>query len=169
MDRRLDIIRPVFLEAMEIFRDEMALEARAQGHYQTGAGESSLEIEVKESTTGLQGVITGQGYLLVVNAGLPPERIRYPIRVMIQYFRRHGLSDREATRAAWATRTIHKRTGMPTRGSYAFSSTGERKGFLTRAIDRGLSKVSKLFETRLPAKIDMLFAGSNETRASIVA
>lgn len=145
---------PVVREAMELFKEGLQTEASAQGHRQTGRGEQSMRIEVTETSNSIVGVIYAEGYMLVVDAGLTPEKIRYPIRVMIDYFRRHGLALKEATRAAWATRTIHQRTGMPTRGSYSYSQTGERKGFIKRGVERTLEKVKSVFEQKLSLEFD---------------
>jgi hypothetical protein len=58
------------------------------------------------------------------------------IQGLIKYAQqRFGASGKEAVSIAFAIAKKHKKEGMPTQGSYAFSSTGERKHFFEIVFD----------------------------------
>lgn len=147
---------PLVTDAMRIYREYLRREAELQGHKQTGRAAASMEIEVESKSGSVIGKVIGEDYLLTVDAGVKPGKVKYRIQVMIDYFRRWGLPLKEATSAAWATRTIHLREGIPTRGSYAFSRTGKRKGFIMDGADKATASVMQLFETKLSERIEFV-------------
>lgn len=122
-------------------------ESKAQGHYLTGAMESSLSY-----VTGRLGplrILTGTGvdYTHYVNNGVATDRIPFRqgsgvktsayIEGLKQFFiLRKGLSEKEALSAAIATAKVHKKEGMPSKASYAYSSNGERTGMIEAAITK---------------------------------
>lgn len=116
--------------ALRIAFDSIIAEFSAQGHVDTGGALSQIKTEVKTTPDGIVGRIYGPKYLVYVNAGVKGNRVRYPIKVMVQFFRRRGLSERAATSAAWATRAVHQRSQMPTLASLRFSKTGKRTQFV---------------------------------------
>jgi len=127
-------------------------EFAAQGHSLTGKLEKSINgtVLARGYETTLNGVIYNYGQIL--NYGTTAARIPfYPgsgnktskyIAGLIAYWKaRKGLDDKEAKAAAFATAYKQKGRGnipgegMPTVGSYAFSSTGERKRFIEIVAD----------------------------------
>lgn len=154
------IFVPLVEDAMRIYRDFLRREAELQGHKQTGRAAASMEIEVESKSGAIIGKVVGEDYMLTVDAGVKPGKVKYRIQVMIDYFRRWGLPLKEATSAAWATRTIHLREGIPTRGSYAFSRTGKRKGFIMDGADRATASVKQLFEKNLGERIELVMTKS---------
>lgn len=151
---------PLVEDAMRIYREYLRREAELQGHKQTGRAAASMQIEVESKSGAVIGKVVGEDYMLTVDAGVKPGKVKYRIQVMIDYFRRWGLPLKEATGAAWATRTIHLREGIPTRGSYIFSRTGKRKGFIMDGADKALATVKQLFETKLGERIELVMTQS---------
>lgn len=121
-------------------------ESRAQGHYLTGAMEASLAgfIENVGPIKTLSG--TAVGYTVYVNGGVPAASVPYApgsgaktsryIEGLKAFWKLRGLPEAEATRAAFATARKQKSEGMPTHGSVAHSSTGERLHMIERAFEK---------------------------------
>lgn len=140
----------IITAAMEDIRKLLIAELSAQGHRNTGALEKSLSYEVKREGDGIVAVMTAFEYGLYVEFGVPASRIPYTpggrkrggkskyIQGLVTFFSHKGLSPREALGAAFATARKHKREGMPTRGSYAFSSNGRRTGFTKNTLEQYL-------------------------------
>jgi hypothetical protein len=122
-------------------------ESRAQGHHLTGAMENSMS-----SIAGRLGpsrILTGTAvdYTRYVNNGVASGRIPFQqgsgagksayIEGLQRFFMlRKGLNEKEALSAAIATAKVHKKEGMPTKGSYAYSSNGERTGMIEAAVTK---------------------------------
>lgn len=135
---------------MEDIRKLLIAELSAQGHRNTGALEKSLSYDVKREGDSIVAVMTAFEYGLYVEFGVPASRIPYTpggrkrggkskyIQGLVTFFSHKGLSPREALGAAFATARKHKREGMPTRGSYAFSSNGRRTGFTQNTLEQYL-------------------------------
>jgi hypothetical protein len=67
-----------------------------------------------------------------------------------------GLGSREALSAAFATAKKHKREGMPSRGSYAFSSNGRRTGFVKNTLEQYLPLLTDLIGTESGRVVDLI-------------
>lgn len=135
--------------AMEELRKRLIVELSAQGHRNTGALEKSLKYDVQREGDKIVAVMTAFDYGLVVEFGVPASRIPYGgsgkkggtskyIQGLVRFFGNKGLSPREALGAAFATARKHKREGMPTRASYAYSSNGRRTGFVQNTLEQYL-------------------------------
>lgn len=111
-----------------------------QGHKLTGSLQSRIDYRITTTNDGYSIIITAPKYALYVNFGVSAGKVRYPIRVMVEYWRKRGLPEKEATRAAWATREKHKKEGMPTRASARFSKTGKRTGFISEAVKKSMNQ-----------------------------
>jgi len=141
--------------AAELFRLLKELETtgkaelKAQGHVATGKGIASIEALITEqSVDRLVGVIMAEDYLIgPVDKGVKRSRIPYTpgksrartslyIQGLINWIRtiKPSLSDQERKGFAFAIAATHKKEGMPTRGSYAFSANGRRKGWIENGI-----------------------------------
>lgn len=125
-------------------------ELKAQGHVATGRGLNSIQALITDqSVDRLVGVIMAEDYLIgPVDKGVKRSRIPYTpgrsrartslyIQGLINWARtvKPGLSDQERKSFAFAVAAKHKKEGMPTRGSYAFSSNGRRKGWIENGIE----------------------------------
>jgi hypothetical protein len=132
---------------------EIRKELRDQGHVLTGQLEQSIDYEVIQTGGKLVFAMLLEDYGVYIDTGVPADRIPYSrgsgagtskyIEGLRRYWRLRGLSDKEATRASFATANKHKREGMPTKNSYSFSSNGRRLGFFTKTIDENMTNIEK--------------------------
>ena len=142
-------IVPTVRKVMELFRDYIKKEGEDQGHRDTGKMLDTLEIVVDEESGQVTGKLLAEGYGVFVQTGIAAGRVNYPIRVMVEWWKRKGLDEKSATRAAFATRAKHRREGIPTKASNAFSKTGKRVGFVSDGIQKALFEAQNLFEKEL--------------------
>lgn len=121
-----------------------------QGHDLTGKFRESIAYKIR--TEGGSTFIditdgTESGYGVILNKGVPAERIPYNpgsgagkskyITGLANYAKlRMGASDKDAVSIAFAIATKHKREGMPTKASERFSQTGKRTRFVEDTIER---------------------------------
>jgi hypothetical protein len=111
----------------ELISDELKKELKAQGHYNTGKLESNLDSEKK--VVGIDGHLIGTApyYALILHHGYGPEKATWKsFPALIEYFQSKGKSEGEAKQIAAATIRTWMKGGMPTPGSYAYSTSGER-------------------------------------------
>lgn len=152
--------------ADKFIREKLHKQLRVQGHYLTGNLERSIvgTITIAPAVTVLE--CTPLTYGWYVDRGVPAAKIPFGtgggrgggtskyIQGLIAYFKLRGLDDKEAKRAAFATANKHKKEGMSTAASAAYSSTGKRNHFINAvkgAIEGGVDKVvsdgyDKMFE-----------------------
>lgn len=143
-------------------------EVVAQGHHLTGAFEASLHGTVLN--TGIRTEAIGEMFLygVYLNLGVSAERIPYGgaptgataskyIEALKNYWILRGLSEKAALSAAFATAKKQKVEGMPTTGSYAFSSTGERKTFIQIVDEKVTPELNDLISNGLDLIVDELF------------
>lgn len=164
--------REILFLGRKVFEDALKKELRGQGHYLTGAAEGSLTVTLDEAKD--KAGIAGEGvfYIGILNDGVKANRIPYGgigngaktskyIQGLIRFWRLRGLGEKEAVRAAFATAKKHKREGMPTRGSYAFSSNGRRKNNLL-ALKRASTQVDKIISAAIDAEYQTYFSKIKE-------
>ena len=140
---------PTVRKVMELFRDYIKKEGEDQAHRDTGKMLDTLEIQVNEERGQVTGKLLAEGYSVFVQTGVRADRVNYPIEVMISWWKRKGLGEKDATRAAWATRSKHKKEGIGTKASNAFSKTGKRINFVSDGIQKALLEAEQLFEKEL--------------------
>jgi hypothetical protein len=151
-------------------------ELKNQGHHLTGALEESIKGEITAGSN--QQVLTGFSlhYGGIINAGVSPARIPFSgrtgsggtskyIQGIIQYWMLRGLDEKEATRAAFATAYVHMHEGMSTAASSAFSSTGERQGFID-AVAEAINE--ELDETVLSGYDELIDEHFRETKSETI-
>lgn len=137
----LDGLKPL----AEYCIDNLALEWISQGHQLSGAAASSLTSHIEQTPTGVMvSILTDKEYMFIQNQGVRPERIKYPIQVMVNYLVQRGINPEAAKKIAWAVRAVHLREGMQTRASARYSKTGHRKGFVEDMIQRCEAAIEKL-------------------------
>jgi len=139
-----------------------------QGHNNTGSLLNSIDFKAYQAADTIVSDFFMNDYWNKVNYGVSASRIPYRpgsgakkskyIDALINYFLSKGYSDKESKSFAFATATIHKRDGMPTKASSRFSKTGERTGFITKVIDSDNPYNIMLheFELKLDTYIDDL-------------
>lgn len=161
---------PIITEVMELLRESLRKEQAAQGHNLTGKLSDSLEFEISEDGSSIVGRMFAEDYSSYVEFGVRADRVPFSgrggggtslyIQGLISFWEEKGLSGREAIGAAFATAHVHAREGIPSRGSYAFSSTGERTGFISTTIEENLEPIGKLIENKYGAILELNFAKS---------
>jgi hypothetical protein len=145
---------PTVRKVMELFRDYIKKEGEDQAHRDTGKMLDTLEIVVNEESGQVTGKLLAEGYSVFVQAGVRADRVNYPIKIMVDWWRRKGLNEKDATRAAFATRANHKKYGIPSKAANAFSKTGKRVGFVSDGIAKALFEAQQLFEKELETIIE---------------
>ena len=129
----------------DLIKQDISTKLKEQGHNNTGSLLNSISYKITQTADSIITDFYMNNYGNIVDFGVRANRIPYwrgsgakkskYIDGLINYFQSKGLSAAESNRAAFATATIHKREGMPTKASSRFSKNGERTGFVTKVID----------------------------------
>lgn len=121
---------------------ELRDELRDQGHNLTGRLSNSVAADATEDADGWDIDFSHEKYGVYLDFGVRPDRIPYSpgsgaryskyIQALKDWVLARGIktNDRAALRVAFAIARVQKREGMPTRGSFRFSSNGRRKGWV---------------------------------------
>lgn len=153
--------------SMQDLQKRLIAELQAQGHRLTGALEKSIQYEITTTPGRIVAVMTALDYGLVMEFGVPANRIPYGgrkggggvskyIQGLVRFFELRGLSGREALGAAFGTAQKHKREGMPSRGSYAFSSNGRRTGFIKNTLEQYLPILTANLNSEAQAVVELI-------------
>jgi len=153
----------------EWLKIRLAKEFRDQGHNLSGALIASLEKKVVVSGEKMTIQMLGNDYGDPLNTGVPASRIPYTpdgprrggtsqyIQALIRYAqRRMGLQGKEATSAAFAIARKQKREGMPTKGSFKYSSNGRRTGWVDVALEENEAELEKFVNEWVGKEITLL-------------
>ena len=162
-------IIPGLTDAMKRLQADLRAELKAQGHYLTGKLHDSIEYEVEEGNGIVRAIMEIEDYGLTMEFGIPAERIPYTpggggggtskyIQGLIRFWSLRGVTGREGIRAAFATARKHKREGLPTRSSDAFSSTVARTGFASTVLERDLEIIGRILEEKIGLQMKILIA-----------
>jgi len=153
-------------DAMKRLQDDLRKELKAQGHYLTGKLNDSIEYDIRVEGDFIRAEMEIEDYGLAMEFGVPASRIPYTpgaggggtskyIQGLIRFWNLRGVTGREGVRAAFATARKHKREGMPTRSSHAFSSTGARTGFASTVLERDLELIGRILEEKTGATLEI--------------
>lgn len=153
-------------DAMARLQADLRKELKSQGHYLTGRLHDSIEYEIEVVGDVVRAVMECEDYGLSMEFGVSADKIPYTpggnrggtskyIQGLISFWNKRGVTGREGIRAAFATAAKHKREGMPTRSSYAFSTTGERTGFASTVIERDLELIGRILEEKTGATLEI--------------
>lgn len=137
-----------------IIRKEMI----AQGHHLSGDMEDSLDSDVFKK--GKVEIMEGFAvyYTKFVNEGVPAASASFKqVPFLIAYFKQRGLSETEATGAAFATVKTWMKEGMPTQASKRFSETGSRKNMIENAFVGAESKIDEYIGNGLDFVVEERF------------
>lgn len=144
-------------KALDFLTEEARREILQQGHKATGSLANSFEYEFSVSATGAKAVIIANDYGRAVDTGVASSNVPFSgtgqggtsqyIQALIDWANviKPSLSNREATSFAFAVAYTHKKEGIPSRGSYAFSENGRRKHW----VEFGLESRQQDFEQEL--------------------
>ena len=156
---------------MSFVKDAVISSYKAQGHALTNSLENDAKIEIAKITNGVLGILYLNSYYKVLETGVTADRIPYQrgsgkkkskyIDALTEYFQlRLGVDEKTAKGYAFGTANIHKQHGMPSPGSNHFSSTGQRTGFFSSAIEQSQGRITEgiesVFSEAMNAVIDKM-------------
>ena len=164
IDDLLPIVRDIMAQLQKGFRESL----QEQGHNLTGKLSESIDYEIENSGGNITAKMYIEDYGLSIEFGVPASRIPYGggkgsggtskyIQGLIRFFELRGLSGRNAVGAAFATAKKHKKEGMPTRASSAYSSTGKRTGFIKAALDKEIPLIEEMMSQKFGAILEFKF------------
>lgn len=156
------------LEQTVHFLDEKLIDEFVnQGHHLTGAFEGSLHGTVINTGNATRAIGQMANYGVFINRGVSAGNVPFQqgsgagtskyITALVNYWMLRGLNEKEATRAAFATAKVHKEQGMPSVGSYMYTSTGSRKTFINQVEEKSGPEVDKRISEGMDIIIDTLF------------
>lgn len=159
-------LKSLVIETMLELQLALRTELAAQGHELTGKLSDSIVFEVSANGSELVGQMFFEDYGVFVNVGVVAQNIPFGrgkggrkggtskyIQGLIEFWEHRGLSGREAVGAAFATAHVHAREGMPSRGSYQYTSTGERLGFVQDAVERRIADIENTIGEKFGASL----------------
>jgi hypothetical protein len=137
----------------KLLHDALMAEWRAQGHYITGKVVEEIEYEINQTFEGVS--ITGlmPAYGGYINEGVSAANIPFSpgsgagkskyIEGLIGFVQKRMAvaTLQEAKSVAFAIAHTQKRQGMPTIGSYKYTSTGKRTEWVNDALRKNLDKL----------------------------
>ena len=150
----------MFEELKAYIKKRFADEFKAQGHHLTGAAEESVEFRDGKSNVNFNTEVWANRYVAYVDKGVKSNEIKSPfaparIEGLTRFWQLRGLSGKEAKNAAYATAFKHSKEGMPTKGSYKYSTTGKRTGFTSEVTNpETLTKIGELISKEVYISID---------------
>jgi hypothetical protein len=162
----------------QVVSEVLANEWEAQGHHMNGAVVRDIEYVAKYETNKilLSGLMYPYG--MIIAAGTPENKIPFSgrtgrggtslyIAALQNYAKaRMGVTDeKKSLSIAFAIATKQKAMGMPTPGSYRFSSTGKRKDWIELAFKNNEDKITEAIRQMgvnvVSANIDVMLAKWN--------
>jgi len=159
-------LKSLLVETMLELQSALREELRLQGHELTGKLSDSIVFEVSATGNELVGQMYFEDYGVYVNVGVLAQNIPFGrggkgrkggtsqyIQGLIEFWEHRGLSGRDAIGAAFATAHIHAREGMPSRGSYQYTQTGERLGFVQDAVERRIADIENTIMEKFGASL----------------
>lgn len=144
----LDALEGALYGSVRMLQEEL----RAQGHYNTGNLNESMEVKISLQSGAIVGEVSAPRYLDYVNRRTKHSKITgAQIAGLTKYFEDRGLSGRELEGAVWGTARKQVQGGSPTPGSFRFTTNGRRTG----AIDMVFKDVSAIIAEQLTESIQM--------------
>lgn len=148
----------------DFLTNALSKELVAQGHRATGRLAKSIEYEITSFRNTIALEISYLEYGRFVETGVSKERIPYGkktgaktskyIQALIEWVKIKKLATGlEAVGLAFGIARKHKQEGMPTRGSYRFSSNGRRTGFQSHTISANEDEINDILQDGLQAAV----------------
>lgn len=149
----------------EFLVEELAMELVAQGHRATGKLVGSIDYAVRELVNGISLEISYLEYGRFMNDGVPASRIPFGkktgaktskyIQGLIDWINQKQLARGiSALGLAIGIARKHKQEGMPTKGSYAFSTNGRRVGFQNHVLMKQEAKINSIVQDGLSKTVE---------------
>lgn len=127
-----------------------------QGHKASGRLAASLEGRVRLGLNSLILEVMGNDYIIPLNTGREAGKKRVPISALLRWLRsiRFKGTSKKRRSAAFAIQAAIFKEGSPTSGSFRFSTTGKRTGFLEVAGLSAEKKVNARLEILLDKEVN---------------
>lgn len=140
----------------QVLNEFLAQEWEAQGHKMTGAVVDAIEYTTKQEGSML--ILSGlmYPYANIIAAGVKANKIPYSgrtgaggtslyIQALQSYAQqRMNINDeKQSLRVAFAIAESQRKEGMPTSGSYKYSSTGKRLEWVEEAFRKGEERIAE--------------------------
>jgi hypothetical protein len=135
----------------EVLRDEW----EAQGHYMNGAVVKELEWKISQTNDTLTLEALMYPYANIIATGVKKDKIPFSgrtgrggtslyIEALQNYVkqRMEVSDDKKSLSIAFAIAHTHKKEGMPTRGSYKYSSTGKRTEWTGESLSKNEEQIT---------------------------
>ena len=158
----MDNLRDLFFEKpvkqiSEYFKQELIDEFLEQGHRDTGKFEKSVEYQILTNTKTIEIVFSYLKYGIFLEKGVSAANIPFGgsssrksvslyIEALKDWAARKGMKN--PLGAAFAIAKTHKKQGMPSKGSYKFSSNGRRKNFQSFVLKANATFVNDFFSSK---------------------
>lgn len=153
---------------MKRLQKALQKELEQQGHVMTGKLRDSVTYKVESQEGKIVAEMTALNYGLILEVGVPANRIPFGgrrggrskyIEGLARFFQiRKGLDQKQSLRAAFATAYVHKREGMPSRGSYGYSRNGERKNWIKNTLTNNLEIIGAAIKKDAGSTLELVFA-----------
>jgi hypothetical protein len=154
----LTTIADIYEGAERLINSILRNEIQLQGHVLTGHMEDSLSM--KTSQANKADIMEGFAayYTKFVNEGFPAASASFKqVPFLIEYFKKRGLQEKEATAAAFATVKTWMKEGMPTQASKRFSETGSRTNMIENAFTGHSDEIDEYMNNGIDFAIEELF------------
>lgn len=154
---------------MSLLKLEIEKEFIDQGHGKKGRSKliDTAEVKTQILASVIKSELFMERYFRFVNDGVKASRVPYQrgsgrktskyIEALILFFRRKGLGQKRSERAAFATATLAKRQGHPTRSSFRFSKNGRRTKFVDFTLERLEDKMLNLLSDKVEQSVILKF------------
>jgi hypothetical protein len=151
-------IRDGLNRASRELRNATASELKAQGHHLTGALAQSIKPSVVKIPGGWSLQISSLNYQKYLHWGVAAAKASFrQFPFVVQYFRKRGLTEKEAKGAAAATIRTWMKEGMPTNNSLVYSGTGTRLKFLDDADRKAWPAAGAAISSAIDNEINKVF------------
>ena len=160
----------IFKDLETFLRRELLKEWTAQGHYMNGkvVNEAEFVIEATMNTIRMDLFVPIHGAFM--ETGTPAEKIPYSgrsgrggtskyIQALMGYVqKRMAISDMARQKSiAFAIAETQRKEGMPTKGSYQFSTTGKRTEWLQTVFDRNQNAIRDFLFRQMSVVLETRF------------
>lgn len=160
----------ILQQANEAIVADLINELKLQGHHLTGALEESIKPQEIAENGGITLTAEAAGYLETLEKGIAPENIQITpaaLAQMTQYVTlRMGYQGSKATQVAYLILKKQREEGNPTKNSYSFSQTGDRKNAIADTFQKNEGHYTDLIDTAVINQLDGL--SNNQLQSGII-
>jgi|SRR5690625_882223 len=156
----------VVSELMSQIRANVIKELEDQGHVLSGSLINSIETKTGIYSNKIRGVLSMNMYGMAQETGIPASNIPFNepsnrggtsdyIEALIGFFVERDADD--PVSAAFATASVHRKEGMPTKASSRFSSSGRRTGFVSHTVFEEGDSIDSILNSIFDATVTAYF------------